>query len=196
MAYVGARIDVLEVLERAVAAFLDRGEEIVETLVFQRVNGAFNAVVLVEEVYGTEHGSVAEFLTQTVDVQHNVRERDRTERFTVEIARDGFHFMRDSRVFAREVGMVALCVDDTQRVTVASKIARNALDNGRVVVLEVDSDKSSYRASHLIHKSRGLAEVLILGELRYLRNLYGRYLPAVVQVRHNSTDKHLERRRA
>lgn len=62
--YVGSRVDVLEVLVGAVAGFLHAGEEVVEVARLECVHQLVNALVLVEEVYRTEHRPVAELLAQ------------------------------------------------------------------------------------------------------------------------------------
>lgn len=112
----GSRVDVLEVLVGAVAGFLHAGEEVVEVARLECVHQLVNALVLVEEVYRTEHRPVAELLAQYADIQHDVVLGELTEGIAGEVSRNRLHLLRDSCVLGGEVCVVALGVDYAQRV--------------------------------------------------------------------------------
>ena len=103
-----------------------------------------NALVLVEEVNGTQHRAVAELLAQNADIQHDVVLGKLAQRVAGEIPGNCLHLAGNGSVLVSEVCVVALCVNDAQRVTELLKVRRNALNDGTFGVLEVYCDKSAH----------------------------------------------------
>lgn len=113
-----------------------------------------NTLVLIEEVNGAQHRTVAELFAQNAYIQHDVVLGKLTQRVAGEITGNRLHLARNSGVFVRQIRMIALGVNYAQRMTELFKIRRNALDDGTFGVLEVDGDESANGGSHLIHQTR------------------------------------------
>lgn len=171
---------------------LDVRKEIVYIVLFKGGGCFFYSFVFVEEMKGTHNCAVAALFAKGKDVCHHVALFDLAQNALAEICRNRFHFGRDRSVVFVKVCVVSACVYDAKRISVGRKVKIGLFNDGIFGILKVDCNKAACGASHLVHKSAGLAEMNVFGILRDLCNLDVADLALVVEVVEDVSDHILE----
>ena len=73
-----------------------------------------------------------------------------------------------------------------------SEIKVYLIDNGNCRVFEINLNKAAYRASHLVHKSAGFAEIFVFCKLRNLSDFNSAYLAVVIKIVKDCADKNFK----
>ena len=90
--------------------------------------------------------------------------------------------------------MAGLAIDDAQGVAAGGEVEVHGLDDGVVLVKEVDGHQVAHGGSGLVHQAAGLAEEDVFGILADLGNLRLADAAGEEQAVDDGTDKHLEGR--
>ena len=93
-----------------------------------------------------------------------------TKYFFAKAFRYRLHFIRNSRVVCRQVGVIRAGINDTKGISCTGKIDIHRAILGLFPVAKVDSRNSAQGAAHLVKKSGWLPEIVVFGILSNLRN--------------------------
>ena len=107
---------------------------------------------------------------------------------------NSLHLGGNRGVILVEVRMVSARINDAETVAHTSQIKIELFDTRRRGVLEIYGDKAADGARRLIHKSAGLAEIDVLGELSRFCDLHIVDRAVVVQMAEHVSYHDLKRR--
>ena len=99
-------------------------------------------------------------------------------------------FNGDGSVFVGQICVVCTRVHDAQIVTGLSKVEGHLVDDGLLGIVEVDGNRASYGASHLVHKATGLSEEYVFSVLTDLSNGNGIDFVAAEQMVKDNADQY------
>ena len=144
---------------------------------------------------GSEHGSVADRAADNGDILLKFVPVNVAEHALAKFGRHALHLAANRCIFGGQTRMISACVDDAKRMVAGSEVKIDLFDYGLSGVVEIYLNEAADGAGHLIHQTAGLAEILILGELRYLRYLNGADFAVVIEIIEHRAEQHFKRRR-
>ena len=183
--------DILQVHIRGVTAFLDKLQEGLKITLFQSCHLLGHPGILLVEVDGTEHRTVAALLTQLRNCVKEICLIDLGQHILAKIGADGLNLTGNGSVFIGQIRMVSAGIDDAQGMTAGGKIKGNGFDHGMILIEEVDGHQVSDCGSGLIHQTTGFSEEHILRILADLSNLCLGNLGIKEQMVDDGADQHL-----
>ena len=188
--------NILQVHGGAGAGLARQDQELIDIAGVERCPALVDQAVLVPVVNGAQAGAVAQLGAQLGEFGVKVGNVDLAQACLAKLGGDVLHFARNGSVIVGGGHVVGADLNEYERIAVILKVELELLGLRLSLILKVHVGEAAQAHSRLIHKTAGLAVIVVLGALAHLSERDGFNGGRAPECLHGTTVRGLDGGRA